>query len=444
MSKPKSKIKKPYIASVLAVFLLCFMAKNGYATAYNLQPYTSCVGNYCTTSLDVSTLGLSQNKINALKTVNITNFLIKSGIINNFAYSWVNNTLTITGKVSDSVYWKFNAGSDSYDPWWNATGCYNTTNSTLNFTVPGTTGAGTTAAFGYVYNASVNQKIIEIRTEASCNANHYIINSSSNALLEQGSISSNKAATSTVVAANDKVYIYADSSGSGYNRRYTFPVSDYPKVGLYGFAPTGASTEGAFPYVMDNSANNLVSITIVNEIACPSVYYTTNLYLNGNETNITIPNSTALNVTALTNLTGLNVSLFMNGTLIASGINSSSNVSNWSSSIYNITAFFWNASTNSSLTRWATLTFTSPTTANNITIAWNVNMNDAPGVCLADNKTFQRQTNLSYGSTYQTLTENYTCPYGCSANNCNYPTWINSIITLVIVGAALFLIYKVV
>lgn len=401
--------------------MLCLMAKNGYAATFDLQPYTSCSLGVCATSLDVSTLGLSQNKINALKTVNITNFLTKSGVINNFAYSWSGNVVTITGNVNNNVYWQFGAGGDVYDPWWNVSSYYNYTYPNLPFSYAG---CGTTNKLGYLYTPNQTVSLCSVTKTDSTNATKLWLNSTSANFVGNTSTFT----PCSVLTAGTLYSIALDAGGASYCRGYD-PATTNPTLFKYG---TLNWFDGAFMY---NIAYLYLQLT-------SSTYYTFSLTLNGTSANVTLTNGTMLNTSIITNLTNINSSIYVNGTIYNASVGNVTNRTILAPGIWNITA---GSNNSDSVTYWATITLPGASAAaSNITIAWNVNMNDAPGICLADNVTFQRQTNISYGSTYQTLTENYTCPYGCSANTCNYPTWINSIITLVIVGAALFLIYKVV
>jgi len=87
------------------------------------------------------------------------------------------------------------------------------------------------------------------------------------------------------------------------------------------------------------------------------------LWLNNFQSNITFIYGSALNSTAAINVTGLFVELYKNGTLIANGTTTATDITQWDAGYYNITAYYpGNASFSaSSTTWWANITKATPT-----------------------------------------------------------------------------------
>lgn len=87
------------------------------------------------------------------------------------------------------------------------------------------------------------------------------------------------------------------------------------------------------------------------------------LYLNGSTSNQSLTYGSSLNATATINVTGLFVELYKNGTLIANGTTTSTNITTWGAGYYNFTAS-WPGNTTysaSSTTRWVNISKASTT-----------------------------------------------------------------------------------
>lgn len=489
------------------LFLMAFVALLGsqaYALRYDLQPYTSCQNGLCSTSLDVSVLGLSQNKINSLKAVNITNFLTKSGAINNFAYAWNGNTITITGRVNENVYWSFSAAGDTFDPWWNYTKLgYFVPNSASNIlaypmdentgtdindqsgnNLDGTTtGAWITGKYDTAINITGNKPIITTNDPKlnitggsftimywakmlSCPSTwkvmsqwgaeapyryavyhdntcppriHYRLVGSLGTIDLTGSLLSLDTWYHVVIMRNNSgTYGYLNGANDGVS---TSATGNFYTAANWYWGSNSANED--FRGIIDevkvfNTSLSETQITaemntaIRNETNV-SFYWTANLYLNGNETNITLVNSTALNITGLTNVSSFNVSLYLNSTFVGSGLGNATNISFLGAGLYNITAWFGNASTNTSITYWADMTLPVAPIPLNYSYVINIDLNNAPAVCLNATRIL-RYTNFNN----QAINESYECPYGCNniTLSCESPVYQQNLITIGVFLAA--------
>lgn len=121
MPKPKSKVKKVYLAASCLAFMLLLCPKNVHAAVINAQPSTSCdmFGN-CQTSVNLSTF-LNTNQINNLKAKNLSAYLPKLDLnITSFSYYYNGNTLIFSGHINSNTYWTVDLQNGySIDPWWN-------------------------------------------------------------------------------------------------------------------------------------------------------------------------------------------------------------------------------------------------------------------------------------------------------------------------------------
>lgn len=503
MPKSKSKVKKMHKCQYLAAsaLFLCLFSMPSFAANYDLQPYTSCSNGQCTTSLDITSLGLSTQKVNNIKAMNLTNFLTRSGVINNFAWSWNGNIITITGTVRDNVYWRVTAGSDSLDPWWNYTqannGCINTTycvlalpfNESTGTTAWDYSGLGFNASLGNSaiwsalgkYNSAINtptynanvinnayiqlgnsftlmfwanwsgsaqyQVPVDKRVNAAGNGIYFYTNGATNKMM--AGLSGTE--VSSLGTINDKLYHhYALVYNKTENRMYLYVDGTYNANASFSatYATTanlniGGNTNNGedFNGIIDefklfNSTLNVTQIglemnsSIINQTSV-SLFWTANLYLNGTEANYTSTNSTPLWIYALTNLTGLNVSIYKNGTLINSSLTSCNYTANSTAGLWNITATYSNASVNTSLTYWANLTYTAPATPGNATFTYNFDLNTAPLTCA--NASYA-QRNATVDSSFHQ--EVYPCPYGCDTNansGCLPAPYQQNLITLAVV-----------
>lgn len=407
MPKPKSKVKKCQYLVAGAMFLcLIFMPNGAFAVTYDLQPYSSCEGFNCKTTLDVSTLGLSTQKINNLKGVNITNFLYKSRNISGLSYSWSGNNLTISGTITDNTYWYFDTGQDRFDPWWNFTGA----NTSVNFTM---TKSSTNADFfGYKFKSLIAGSITILSVKNSTSqVNNCTLFSGAKALIATSTFSGDNCIVTYTLAVGDTYYImYGRSTPPlhSYQDGMTYPV-----VGSMINVTAGIYDINSFPESSNTYYDALKIITWVTN----SVWYENHLYLNGNQTNISLFTTTPLNSTASTNLTGAYATIWINGTLSANATNLSSNVTNLTAGLYNITAFFGNTSTNETITYWATC-YNPP-----ISI-----VNYSYSLCSLNDTLYVHSTQFLNG-TFNYTDEYINCINGCDnvSFSCNPAQWVGDL-----------------
>jgi len=92
------------------------------------------------------------------------------------------------------------------------------------------------------------------------------------------------------------------------------------------------------------------------------------LWLNNSENNITLTYGQALNSTAKINVTGLWVAILKNGTLIANGTNTATNITIWEAGYFNITAYYPGNTTYAASSRTYFANITKASTTINLSI----------------------------------------------------------------------------
>ena len=417
---------------VLIALFLAFALTFSPALALNIdaQNTTSCdsLGN-CKTEIDLTKF-LSAGAITTLKSVNLTTYLpsldVKLKTIN---YSYNASKLIVAGKVLQNTYWTFDLKNGYViDPWWNYTS-YNLTNWSITLdsqtNVEDATGFWTGIKF-HTYKAG---KLIEVQKYPGTNYSNVGLQNSTHFFLSNATFSGNVAVFSYDLVNNTDYYLIGWDSGAR-AKGVVDPAGTYPftTAAIY----VTASAYSASPYTSYTDYTiKVFSIQKVviqtNSSLNTSVWYDVALFLNGNQSNITIDSATALNATAWTNLTGLNVSLYNNGTLTNYGTTSATNISTLSAGLYNITAYFVNnsnTSINATLTWWANMTYTAPAAVSNISATYNINLNNAPLTCI-NSTHVARNTSFYVNGVMTPVAEVYYCPNGCdnATNSCKPDRW---------------------
>lgn len=344
------------------------MSMTVLAANYNLQPYTTCrQDGFCYTALDVSTLGLNAQRINNLKTVNITNFLNKSSPfgIENITYSWTGNFLNISGfaDIGTSTYWSFGVGGDSFDPWWNVT--TTTTAIWINPESMGSNSAWPNFCLGLNLTA-VSTHIDNVTKYTTSNVTFVEIRAQNGTQIENASFgTSNFTTFSSNVLVTGQIY-YLGFCGPDSRHAYKNGVS-WPKTGNGIKATDSVYCTNYLSCTYNNdTVRGIYDVYSIgnSNTTTTSTYYTTNFTLNGYETNVTYTTPYTVNINAGANLTNLNITIFQNDIVKNSTIGNGTYIAaNLTAGIYNFTM-----TTNNSdvITRWAIITAPAPPIDTNI------------------------------------------------------------------------------
>jgi hypothetical protein len=409
-------MKNTLIIGFFLAFMLSFSMAN--ALTINAQPQTTCDNaGYCKTEVNMTPY-LTTKEISDVKLSDYTKMiyattynktmLAKPKEANTFNVSYNGSTIKISGYVSAGTfnYWTFNLTKDVIiDPWWNYTNSY------LSLALPicNKNDYADNSQIGFEFMVLQNNIILINATKnTSSDATYARLYLSSGVNIGNFSFSGNTINFNNISLINGQsYYLVADKNGASHTHIYKQNAwgSVYSDTRIN--ATNGAYYSGA-AWTEDTSYR--IFLNIVTGVAT-SIFYNSTLLLNGNATNLTLDNSTALNVTALANLTGLNISLFRNGTLTNFGLNNVTNISNLSAGLYNITGFFGNTSTNETLTLWANMTFTLPTPPINYTSPYPANT--SWDYC-ANNLTLLSHDAIYNNGTFAYANDTYTiCPNGC-------------------------------
>ena len=173
--------------------------------------------------------------------------------------------------------------------------------------------------------------------------------------------------------STNKVYIYLNGTYDGQLAISSLGVNDQPPSLFYDRNSNDNRING-FVDEFKYFNTSLTDAQVITEMNTPiyqttlnSKYYDLSLWINGGVGNITTTcGGSNNNYTALTNLTGLNISLLYNGTIA----NTSNTLVSWYSSlnsgVWNITANASNSSTNASTMLWHTINKANPVLSLNL------------------------------------------------------------------------------
>lgn len=416
----------------------------------DLQRYSSCDElGYCKTEVDINELDLSKDGKDLIKSIESDTVysLEMSHSIENYRISIVDKEkLIITGRINRDTYWTADFGSILLDPWWNLTGTCNS--STQTYTYGG--GMIEESAGGYWHginittNASNVTLVSFVSDDYSTGGRAVIANATTHEFYADVAFVGHTATFNYDMKPNARYIILVTNYTGAEKKGATGEISPFAIATTVGVQIDG-SVYSADPYSTWNryvlKLFELYQLNTYINVTCPNIWYENHLYMNGNETNITLDNATTFNATATTNLTGANVLIWFNTTLSANGTDSATNSSNLTEGLWNITAFFGNVSTNETITWWLNMTYAgepAPPEAN-YSYTYIVDMNDAPLQCL--NSTHAYRAMWVNGAS---LNETYECPNDCdeqSNTGCNPPEYQQGLFNFAIVcGMILFMV----
>lgn len=414
---------------LILLAILCVLAIPTYAETVDLNDakYTTCNDlGYCQTSADINELPLSKDGKDMVKAItHDTPFdLTSSAGIDNFTV-YVNENrdkLFFTGRVVQDTYWLADFGAVIFDPWWNLTGSCNSSTLTYNNGEAMVEESASGFWHGIKFTTNNSQVTLETFTkDGYSTADRIALADSSTKEFLADVAFSGSTATFNYVLTPATTYYLVLTNYSGAEKKGASGIGSYFPIGTVIGVQIDASMYSAAPYSTWNDYTDKIfeidSMATHINTSCPSIWYVNNLTLNGNATNITMANSTDLNMTGTTNLTGASVLIWLNGTLSANDTNSATNTTSLPSGFWNVTAWFGNVSTNETITYWANLTYTAPapTTAGYSMCSDNFT--------LSHYNVFNPQTgeNVSYAE---------QCLNGCDnvTYSCRYPEYIEDAI----------------
>lgn len=267
-----------------------------------------------------------------------------------------------------------------------------------------------------------------------------IFNETDNSLVGAWTTNASNVCLPDVYLANTSTYKFvANHDGTGAYYQHTTTNFPYTSVDISETKAWLSSNNGTtWTDVGTTTTWDLIEIGTANSTLPPSEYTETKLFLNYNETNITIDNITTLNSTSLINAS-VWVAIDINGTLSANDTATSFNLTNLSVGLWNITAYFNgdNSYNSSQVIYWVNITeYTLPAIPLNIT-------NYTYTICTDNSTLYNHDYYFANGSLVINDRSTY-CPYGCdnTSFNCNLtPLETGFYSFLIILGIVIFILF---
>lgn len=417
---------------ILGLCLLLLAIPTHAKEVINLDQYSSCDKfGFCKTEVDINELTLSKEGKDLLKDVDTDTPYALDTSANIWAFQLYvqdKEKLIVTGRITEDTYWTADFGDVFLDPWWNYT-TYSF-NPYIYVKEAGSCGtaAGGTNLFGLNITTNTNQTCIMwvdlVDTEAGVTW-VAVTNPAGNVIVNTTDLSGTNFSFASCVPLNTSaVYRIVEETPATRTScsDVSFPYAE-PGFSVVGGVYCGSSNPATCTQVAEWFAFEEIGYQI-NESTNYNNWYTTTLLLNHTASNYTGPNSTALNITGTTNLTGLTVLLYVNGTLSANDTDRAENVTAYPCDWYNITAMIGNASTNETTTYWANLTCGVASAILNYSYA----------ICSDNSTLLEHKAGYSNGSF--SYNDTYTlCTNDCDnvTFSCRYPSYVEDAIGFLIV-----------
>lgn len=386
------------------IFAICFIALAIPIQAkevIDLQQYSSCNHwGLCKTEVDINELTLTKDNKNFLKALDsdtLYDLDSSTNIIDFNIYVKDGEKLIITGWITKNTYWIADIGNILIDPWWNETVLTNLSLETPN------TNYNDGSKIGILFcGNSTGVHLYGLVKETNCDATECYLFREDGTGVKNVSFTGDLCYLDIDINNSECYYGLADDGGPAYIQRY-IASGGWPKTNAYVNGMAGAWYDGSF----NTDGVNRVFTTIITS-STSSTWYDTAFYLEGNQSNVTIAEGTRLNATAISNLTGIPIEYYFNGNLYNSSNTEMINISYPAiPGLYNVTAYFGNASTSDTIEYWVTVT----ANASNVT---NATVYPAGFTLCVDNVTLAHinvTEPLSLNHTPFTYYEN--CPAGC-------------------------------
>lgn len=410
----------------------------GCALTIDAQNTTTCFNGYCETRVNLTKYA-SLPIINTIKATNLTVLLPKKTVnLTSIDYKFEDSQFIVYGYVKNgsSVYWTLPLGitNITVDPWWNYSVQANLTSWPTMSQGTNSGGSGGSYWFGGNYTFNRSRYIVSANIWADLGGTLdlcYLAYKNGSTIYVNGSIINNSACSfgNYLMEANTPFIItFHNPTGSRSSVSLSSPA-------LVGF---GNITHGCYGWpttCLTNEYFQIRNITTYDGLTNYSYYYTSTLLLNGDAANISLNNKTALNITAYTNLTGLNVTVYRNFMALTGTYNGTvlMNSSTLPEGMYNITAFFGNASTNETLTFWANMSYVAEKE-----VIWDIASLEPNNKYCYDNSTLF----LDYSDAL--INRSIICANGCdnTTRSCNPLPYQQYLIWLVIIVLILFFGYR--
>lgn len=304
-------------------------------------------------ALDKET-SLDKTAIEDLKKVDLTSSKpTLDSKLSTFDYKYVGSSIVFTGKIKQNTYWEFDLGNGYIiDPWWNyTTYTYETTGLVIPTNIFGANDGNKAGAVITMKNDTELLYVYKDSSDQSTNAYLQFLNGTA---IDNAAFVGRVATFSSYPSlSNGETYIVYCWNGGASRNVYrsvsiSIPNTTHPDYNIvYGTYNDGSWHNDSYVRCVDNITTRKAVLSYIN------TWYVDNLFLNGNESNVSYEYGGSLNATAITNLTGLPVQIYIDDILSASGTDSVSNVSSLGSGLHNITGWYGNASTNESITWFA-------------------------------------------------------------------------------------------
>lgn len=417
----------------IALFAVLAIPTYAETTYIDAQKWTTCEAGQCVTTVDL-TKHMAALEVTNVKATDLTASKPKlDSKLTEFNYKFDGNFLIVSGRVNKNTYWTFDLKNGYVvDPWWNIT----TVSAFAGVAVPGPPATTSTVTdfkfFGMFFVAPSNDGYFHAHTNTNC-TEAVLFADEGDALIETQAVDGSGFFNfTTLLNGTDSYYFGCGSSTETYIRKYNYPYN-YPFAGA-GLSVTQRATNesGSWLFLDSTSSTDNFDYLYWANVTEISIWYNTSLWLNNTQnSNITKDNSTALNSTAVTNLTGVTVLLWINDTLSGNNTTRVENLTNLSVGLYNITAWFGNASTNDTLTYWANITAASAPVAN---------LTGSYYSYCSDNNTLNYYNEYNY-QTDTLINRSTICVYGCDnvTFTCSPPQFVVDLLSYGVV--AVFIIF---
>lgn len=399
------------------ILMLCFallaIPIHADTTYIDAQKYTTCDSGNCKTVVPLDQF-MNQGLITALKAIDHTPAKpVLTDKLLGFNYSFSGNNMIFEGRVVDSVYWTFNLGNSFIiDPWWNYSAYVWNPHTWASGATSCGGSAGATNLFGINITTTTNQTCINwVKLyDAHATASWVAITNLAGTAIENSTTSSGNNWTFGCVELNASTIYHIITSTVTTRVSCTGSLA-YPYSNNGFTVPSTIYCASGNPASCTPLTNEYFAIESVgyaiNESVDFTIWWVPHLWLNGNESNVSIITTQELNASATSNLTGSGVAIYIDDILSAEngeGDDYAENVSNYTPGLYNITAFFGNATTNATLTYWLNVSL--PVTTGG-SVVWDIANLEPNIVYCSDNNTL-------YQNYLEANTTRYiTCNNGC-------------------------------
>lgn len=426
---------------VLLAFLVVLASPSLALPIVNLQDSTTCIIDNCTTVVDMPKIGLTGHQVTNVKAIDLKASLPKIASIKGMDVKIDGNLLYITGQITQNTYWTMDIGNYvTVDPWWNIS-TYAIWNA--SYSLGSTAACLVTDKFGIQLhpNASVPPPIggVIVNSAVSPTFCEAWNQTGTITFMVNGTFTGKECTFSTPFQMRPNEWYFVVVGGK--TSRVINGAASNITTG-YGFNVTsGVFFDGSWHNdLKPNTVQpfDIQNITII--VSTTGYLYDTELFLNGNQSNLNIYNNQSVSI--IGNVTGnttgnWNLTLYANSTFLNSSLNNVTNVTNLTPGYWAITLRFHGNASVPEFNRTLYVNVSEvPNYGANKTTTWDIAALEPNYIICQDNTTLQKwYTDVG-------LIRNITCQYGCEDAACkNSPLWEGIILFGFIVGFVLFLVF---